>query len=490
MSFRGLENVGQAFAPIADAQLKEAYADYQTQKDLSQMESQFIQNKIAEQQAAQSYGYDSPRISRIPIDPFMANYLGPQLGVDPSQYGQAPNPLAPTTNVGEEVKMAAQASGLDRPQEEQFSGDRKPFSAGGEEQQQPRQASPLVQELARKYPDLVDQQGRIHPYFAKRAQDLQTQQAKLEAEAQMLTGRSLVDLYKNRLKEDMKLNVEKEKNLGRKDIQSMKGDVALKIQDMKNKGMTDKEILSSLSREKVAGVKASSSERIQEMRESGLGDRAKLQYGTQKEIQGMKARSSAEIQESKNLADYVKMLGETASAEKIAQGKQLSEKEIQQIKIKNDQFMQEKDLGSKYGIAKLGSETDKDIEKMRIGAGAYKKYPPVGRSGTGASARPLPYKKDSYEESLLKEIDGYNKVKVNITASTKEKAEAQKGIEEAKRLLLQYRQGGAATQAPAAPAQGFKPPGAPQAYYDWLKKFNAQPSPNNWKQYQAKQKGK
>lgn len=108
MAFVGLENFGNVFAPLAEADLKQAYADYQHQQQLSDL--QFKQEQ-ARQNLYKTHiqtGMMDPRIQNIPVDPLAAQLYQKRGAPLPSQ--MSPYEAFQTRDMAEKL-LGAEAQG-------------------------------------------------------------------------------------------------------------------------------------------------------------------------------------------------------------------------------------------------------------------------------------------------------------------------------------------------------------------------------------------
>lgn len=165
MGFQGFENFGAQFAPLADAQLKEAYNDYQAQKDLGAAQRQLGQDRLAAQEGAVRYGLESPLANRIPVDPTIAKQLGataPQEGQDPLAHMQD-----------------------------------------------------FIGQLNKQYPGVVDDKGTVNPAVYGRLMEMRKIQQALEADAAKIAERNkaAMDLAAVKHKNALQLEGVRSKNI-------------------------------------------------------------------------------------------------------------------------------------------------------------------------------------------------------------------------------------------------------------------------------------
>lgn len=493
MSWVGFENFGNAFAPLADAQLKAAYQDYQAQKDLAALQQQQIQTQVQEQQAAQLYGYDSPRVQRQQLDPLTANYLARAAGANI-------NAMAPQTNVVGEVKQGAREAQLYPDQQpKDMGGGRSPqgqfdeplaqnynpnLVQGQQEEgtvRDPKIAhmAPYLQQLAERYPGTVDEQGRIHPYIYKKVSDMMEAQAKLEAQANAIAGREVGDLFGMKQKYDSRLEEQKLENEGRLQLQGMKGSVAEKIQLLKNKGFHDTTILKVLGNENVANIREGGATQRTRIKEEASTGRTNIRAQTQKEIQGMKGDVTFSVWEKRAAIEQAKMAGRADLAQKIQEDRGLTAKELAEIKEAGATKRKEMEIkGENYR------------EDKARAAGKYKKYPPSGRSGVPGAPRPQGYRETSEEKSLRASISNKEKMMDFMGRRDQEKARAE--IETMRDRLRQLSGGGGGSVI--SEISGLTAQPAPKAidprYQAWLTKHGAQDTPKNREFFNKLPKGK
>lgn len=168
MGFQGFENFGAQFAPLADAQLKEAYNDYQAQKDLGAAQRQLGQDRLAAQEGAVKYGLESPLANRIPVDPTIAKQLGataPQEGQDPLAHMQD-----------------------------------------------------FIGQLNKQYPGVVDDKGTVNPAVYGRLMEMRKIQQALEADAAKIAERnkSAMELANLKQKNALELEGVRSKNIAQR----------------------------------------------------------------------------------------------------------------------------------------------------------------------------------------------------------------------------------------------------------------------------------
>lgn len=505
------------FAPVAENMLKAAYQEYQLQKDLGDLQHQQIQAAIAEQQAAQTSGYDSPRVQRQQLDPLTAAFLARNVGIEGAP--QAPSPGA---NIVDQVKGAARELQLypdqqQPPQPQQdIGGGRSPQGQFDEQLAQnyqqgfpqeegtvndPRVAhmAPYLQELSKRYPGTIDNQGRIHPYIYKKLSDMAEAQAKLEAQANIIAGREVGDLFGLQQKANTKLREQEMENAARIRIQEMKGTVAEKIQRLKNEGFYDTAIIGAFSKEKIAEMKEEGATGRAKLKEAGATERAGIRADTAKDVQGMRNEGLVSVWERRAAIEQAKIAGRADLALKIQEGKALSAKEITELKEAGANKRKRMDI-----------ESAQKIEKDATKAGKYKKYPPSNRGF--APNRPQGYRETSVEKSLRQSIA--NKEKLIADRNKQIPFQGRKGKEkieqdniqtqneiEAMRAQLSQIAGGGEVQSTVKSLSGLEaqppakkgfvpPPDAPKMYFDWLKQHSMQPSLDNWKQFKTFPKGK
>lgn len=165
MSWVGFENLGQQFAPLADAQLKQAYNDYQAQKDLAASQRQLEQDKINAQEAAIKYGVKSPLTNRVEVDPIVAK----QLGATPAKEGE--DPLAHMQD--------------------------------------------FIGQLNKQYPGVVDENGTVEPTVYGHLMEMRKAQAALEQKAAALAEKKKyeMDLIDKKQKNALQLESVRNKNI-------------------------------------------------------------------------------------------------------------------------------------------------------------------------------------------------------------------------------------------------------------------------------------
>jgi len=165
MSFVGFENLGQQFAPLADAQLKQAYQDYQAQKDINASQRQLEADRAQAQEAAFKYGIESPLASKVAIDPIAAE----QLGKKPTPEGE------------------------------------DPFA----------HMQDFIGSLNKQYPGVVDEQGKISPAVYGRLMKMRQAQQELESEAAKLAQRRAgeMELLQAKQKGQLQLEGVRSKNM-------------------------------------------------------------------------------------------------------------------------------------------------------------------------------------------------------------------------------------------------------------------------------------
>jgi hypothetical protein len=343
MSWVGFENFGNAFAPLADAQLKAAYQDYKTQQDLSAMLHQQTADRIALQEANMKTGLKDPRVNRVPLDPYTARGMVSDFGIpinprQPIQQVPVKNPNLPDTNLLQEADKAAKDAGLTS----SLDGARRDISSEPYVENLPRELDPYIEALRQQYPQLVDSNGEMEGYTYNNLRIMAEAKAKIEANALAKAGELRSESF-------VKAYGENQANL----------------------------------RERLGNESAQSIERA--------GNQSAQQ------IEKMGNKSAAEIARERN-ATALKIAQINAARSRAAKEKGPdSDRLAKQLRIRAESI-----LGST--MAKFGGEASPSVNKKLMADGAYKKLKAqyeaaLDREGGGGSKTPPPVKK-TYEQFL------------------------------------------------------------------------------------------